>query len=496
DGLDNLAVKYDDASKGKVTLGGAGGTVVTNVKDGDVSDGSTDAVNGSQLYAVQAQVNQNATNITLLDGRVTSIEGSISNINNGSVGMFQVSQDHNTPPPAPTGRNSAAGGAGAQASGDDSVAVGNDSKAAGKGGTALGNAAEARKDGDVALGAGAVADRGAESYTGKYSGAQNDSVGTVSVGNAGTGETRTVSNVADGKEATDAVNLRQLDGAVAESKSYTDSRIGDVVNNINNGATGMFQVSQDHNAPAPKAGGKNSVAGGSGAEASGDNGTALGNDTLASGTGSTAVGNGAHATGDNSVALGAGSVADRADSVSVGSAGHERQVTNVAAGTQSTDAVNVGQLKAAQAGSVQYDTGTDGSVDYANVTLNRGGAASTLHNVAAGTAPTDAANVAQLRDGLQETRNWARDYADQRFRQVGRNANAGVASAMAMAGLPQAYEPGKSMASVAASSFRGESSLAVGVSTISESGRWVYKLTGSTNSRGDGGVTVGAGMQW
>ncbi|MDI9682714.1 hypothetical protein QM334_39030, partial [Burkholderia cenocepacia] len=70
---------------------------------------------------------------------------------------------------------------------------------------AVGNGAVAGKDGDVALGAGSVADRGAEQYAGKYSGAQNSTAGTVSVG--APGAERTVSNVADGREATDAVNV-------------------------------------------------------------------------------------------------------------------------------------------------------------------------------------------------------------------------------------------------------------------------------------------------
>src|SRR5690606_33526819 len=59
----------------------------------------------------------------------------------------------------------------------------------------------------------------------------------------------------------------------------------------------------------------------------------------------TAIGDGARATADGSVALGQDSVANRANTVSVGSAGNERQVTNVAAGTQATDAVNVAQLE-------------------------------------------------------------------------------------------------------------------------------------------------------
>jgi len=79
---------------------------------------------------------------------------------------------------------------------------------------------------------------------------------------------------------------------------------------------------------------------------------------------------------------------------------------------------------------------------------------------------------------------------------VGHRADAGVAAGMAMAGLPQAYEPGRSMAAVSAGSFRGESSIAIGVSAISQGGRWVYKLSGSADTRGDAGVAIGAGMQW
>ena len=57
------------------------------------------------------------------------------------------------------------------------------------------------------------------------------------------------------------------------------------------------------------------------------------------------LGHNAKVTGEGGVALGAGSVADRANAVSVGSTDAERQITNVAAGTYNTDAVNVSQLK-------------------------------------------------------------------------------------------------------------------------------------------------------
>jgi autotransporter adhesin len=52
------------------------------------------------------------------------------------------------------------------------------------------------------------------------------------------------------------------------------------------------------------------------------------------------------------------------------------------------------------------------------------------------------------------------------------------------------------MASMAVSGYDGEAGVALGVSAISEGGRWIYRLSGTTNTRGDAGVTVGAGIQW
>ncbi|WP_175771415.1 YadA-like family protein [Burkholderia ambifaria] len=302
---------------GEVSIGSSGAERrLTNVAAGAAD---TDAVNVSQLKSVQQNVDQ-------LDGRVTTIE------NGGGIKYFHANGG-TAPDSQANGLGSVAAGPGAIANGGNSVA--------------MGNGATASTDGDVALGSGSVANRGAESYTGKYSDAQNNTAGTVSVG--ASGAERTISNVADGQQATDAVNLRQLDGAVKTANSYTDSKVQEVagtvvqvgndmknldnrVTNVENGATGPFQVSQDIPIKAPQASGANSTAGGSGA--------------IASGAGSTALGNGAQASGKNSVALGTGSIADRDNAVSVGAPGQERQVTNVAPGTAGTDAVNLNQLNA------------------------------------------------------------------------------------------------------------------------------------------------------
>lgn len=88
------------------------------------------------------------------------------------------------------------------------------------------------------------------------------------------------------------------------------------------------------------------------------------------------------------------------------------------------------------------------------------------------------------------------DQVQNQVQQVENNAYAGVAQAMATAGLPQAYLPGKSMVAIAGGHYKGEQGYAVGVSSISDSGNWVFKATASGNSRGSVGGTIGAGYQW
>lgn len=361
--------------------------------------------------------------------------------------------------------------------------------ASGAGAVALGRNASARADGSVAVGDGASdGGRGAERYTGTYSGVQNDTAGTVSIGNASAGQIRTLSNVADAREATDAVNLRQLDGAVRQANVYTDSRVQQVsqqtvqnttnVQNLRDGKDGLFQVNNTDGKAKPSATGSNAAAGGSGAVASGDRSLALGTD--------------AQATANNAVALGSGAVADRANSVSVGAAGRERQVTNVAAGSADTDAVNVSQLRSSQQGMLRYDTNPDGTSNYSRITMGNGQGPATISNVAPGVAGTDAVNVDQLNQGLAEQRA----YTDRAVNTVRREANAGIAAAIATANLPQAYAPGRGMTSVAIGTYGGQSALAVGASVLSDSGRWIFKFSGSATTRGSVGVGGGVGFAW
>ncbi|WP_261802652.1 YadA family autotransporter adhesin [Variovorax sp. PAMC28562] len=82
--------------------------------------------------------------------------------------------------------------------------------------------------------------------------------------------------------------------------------------------------------------------------ANADNGVAIGANASVTGANGTALGFGSSAMGANSVALGAGSIATQPNTVSVGSPGNERRITNVAAGIAPTDAANVSQLQNSQ----------------------------------------------------------------------------------------------------------------------------------------------------
>ncbi|OMK96488.1 hypothetical protein BFI37_16755 [Yersinia pestis subsp. microtus bv. Caucasica] len=232
------------------------GTAQGNRKITGVAAGSADydVVNVAQLTAVGDKVEQNTADITSLGGRVTNVEGGMTRITNG--GGIKYFHTHSTEPDSvASGSDSVAIGPNAQASGTASVASGKGTLASGNGAVAIGDAASVSAEGSVALGQGSADNgRGAESYTGKYSTTDNTTSGTVSVGNAATGETRTVSNVADGREAMDAVNLRQLDGAMAA--------VGDTVSGLQNGTDGMFQVNNNSGQAKPSVTGTDAMAGG------------------------------------------------------------------------------------------------------------------------------------------------------------------------------------------------------------------------------------------
>jgi len=527
---------------------------ITNVAAGRISDSSTDAINGSQLFATNTAINMldkgtvkydtnidgtvNYNHITLGGDTYNSITKNggtrITNVAYGtdpsdavnvqqlndattniyvngtkyfhanSVKADSVASGTDSiavgPEAKAYGQSSIAMGDGATSSGQGSISLGQNSQTQAENSVAMGTGAIAKNANDVALGAGSVTQSAVATSSitingDAYAVAGNNPASTVSVGSKG--NERTITNVAAGRisaDSTDAVNGSELyatnqsiekisgdinnldagsvkyetnnDGTVNYNKvimggdtynnethtggttitnvangvapddavnMYQLDQVNQSVTNIANGTDGMFQVNNTSNLPKPKPTGKDSAAGGAGAIASGDHSTALGTN--------------ARANHQNSVALGYNSVTDRDNSVSVGSAGNERQVTNVAAGTADTDAANVGQLK----------QGVNNSYQYTNKKFN-------------------------------DLKNMVDDQKDK--------LSAGIAGAMAVAGLPQPYAAGASMVGIAGGTYQGESAIALGVSTISDNGKWVTKLSGTTNSQGDVGAALGVGYQF
>ncbi|MCU4494789.1 YadA-like family protein [Acinetobacter guillouiae] len=178
-----------------------------------------------------------------------------------------------------------------------------------------------------------------------------------------------------------------------------------------------------------------------------------------------------------------------------------KKITNVAAGevsSTSKDAVNGSQLNTSNqyittslGGGAKYENGQFTPPTY---NVNNG----SYHNVgdalgALNQADIDLGNkITNLGDRLEQV------FYDTngRIDDLEKRASAGNAQALATAGLPQAYIPGKSMMAISGGTYRGESGYAIGMSSISDNGRWVFKVSGSGNSRGDFGGTVGTGIQW
>ncbi|AUT58976.1 ESPR-type extended signal peptide-containing protein [Paraburkholderia terrae] len=345
--------------------GTMGARKLTGVHAGDVNASSADAVNGSQLYSlanstasaigggstVNSDGSISAPSYVIGGTTMNSIAGAITNIDARTTQNASDISSINT-----ALNNITSSGTGIKYFHTNSMLA--DSQATGSESVAIGGAAVATAANSVALGSNSVANR----------------ANTVSVGSAGA--ERQITNVAAGTADTDAVNVAQLkatglvgtDGAAKAAVTY-DSNVdgsvsyssvtmgngvagGTTIHNVAAGTidTDAVNVAQMNSALANVTNIAMNAASGSPTFATnGDGSTAA---AKATGHHATAMGSNAQASADNSVALGADSVADRENTVSVGSKGHERQITNVAAGTQGTDAVNVDQLNETVAGAV------------------------------------------------------------------------------------------------------------------------------------------------
>ncbi|CAB3971241.1 adhesin [Burkholderia cenocepacia] len=451
-GLQQDALQFDPKAGAYNAARGGAPTKLTNVADGNIAAGSTDAVNGGQLSGVKSSLEQQITQVSNQAGEAVK-----------NVVKYDVDTNGNR-------LNSVS-----LIGGDTNAAVVLKNVAAGTDDTDAVNVKQLKGVQSSLNQLGALA-------------VQYDDSSKSSITLGGAGGTR-ITNVQAGTlsaTSTDAVNGSQLYATNQQvAKNTTDiTNLQGNVTNIANGKAGLVQQ-QDPNGAITV--GKDT--GGTSVNFSGTSGDRVltgvaagvkdndavnmgqfnnalknvaandqiraaatdANTTWIARADAGAIGSTATATGKNAVAVGQGSVADRDNSFSVGAKGSERQVTNVAAGT----------------------------------------------------APTDAVNVQQLNDNLSAASNQAKGYTDQRIGQVYNSFNdlkkdmyGGVASAMAVAGLPQPTGAGRSMVSAATSNYHGQQGFAAGYSYVTESNRWVVKASVTGNTRSDFGAVVGAGYQF
>lgn len=323
---------------------------------------------------------------------------------------------------AASGADALAMGKSAQASGADAVALGNGAVAGGSASVVLGKDASANAVRSVVLGPSAgvgmvghvLGTKGSHVVIGDDAGNNIDGQQNIAIGYKTGNDVKSDHNVAIGSEA--GTNIGSS-GNTSEGKNvsigYHANKNDSAVSRIQSTALGSETKAAD-----------DAVAVGYQAQANGNGSTAIGFNAQAADAASVALGQGAQAAGGN-VAIGNGSVANAAmisgtgyltgqaapkTAVSVGNASALRRITNVADGALDQDAVTVAQLKksidatvaqvnanvsSATASGVYYDTVTSGDGD--SITLrNNDNKGTKIHNVAAGTLGTDAANVAQV----------------------------------------------------------------------------------------------------
>jgi len=490
--LDAAAVQYDDASQETVTLAGAGGTTVTNVANGALNASSSDAVNGAQLHATNQQVLANATAIAAIDPTA----GNAVIYDDATLASVTLGGEDGT-----TVSNLAAG----ELSASSTEAVNGSqlfatNQAVGANGDAITrNTTDiANLDGRVTTNETDIANLDGRVTTNEDDIVALDDRVTVNEGDIASLDGRVTTNEGDIASLDNRVTVNEGD-IVRLDTAYVD--IDDRVT-VNEGAITTIQT-QLANAPVTYVDDANPAV--------------------------------ASATPTDTVGL-------------VGASGGQVRFTNVAAGevsASSTDAVNGAQLAATNtqvarnrtdidrnrtdidqntadivtinnslAGStvvaVQYSnpdtpTQSNGGTRTNDVTLvGRNSAAPVaLHNVADARLPTDAVNLRQMQSGLEAAVETSRDYTDARIAEVGfdlkdmrRDSFAGIAGALAVAGIPQPVEVGSSMVGGAVGHYRGETAFAIGASTSLDDGKSIIKVGASIDTRGYGSFSGGAGFSF
>ena len=320
----------------------------------------------------------------------------------------------------------------------------------------------------------------------------------------------TITNVANGVKVSDAVNKGQLDslgggvaGIIGGSVKYENGQL--VVDSSGIGNTGEVTI---HDAIA-----------------SINNGNAQANESIKANTNDIKANAESIKTNANNIKANTDSIKINTDGIK---ANANRLDAGLSFGADSGNNINksVGDSTAvkfeggnnitttATGSGIKFDLNGDISVDSVttgNTTINNTGVTikdgasmtvdgiyagnKTITGVADGIEVKDAVNFGQL-NALDKRLGNSINELGYKINEVEDDANAGISAAMAMSSLPQAYIPGKSMVGGGIATYNGQSAVAVGVSKVSDNGRWVIKANGTADTQGNAGGAIGAGFHF
>ena len=344
-----------------VSFGSAGyERQLKNVAPGEVSEHSTDAINGSQLAAIANQLSHKYVSINSNDNPNKDNSGAKAN-NSIAIGP-NASTDN-------TATSSVAIGDGANTTGRSTVALGLSAQATSANATALGANSIASQDDTVAVGHGSKATDGNASAFGADAIASNIESTAIGHGTAASGASSTALGSRAKTSGTASVGIGMLANATkdygvaigGESSSTADNSIA-IGRKSSVSENDGIAIGTRSNASAVK-----SIAIGDGASATTADGVAIGSKSVASTAAGVAGYNANTGRTDTYANLTGATLTSTLGGVAVGTTGQTRQINYVAAGTADTDAVNVAQLKSVNL-AFTGDTGS-GDVNLANSKL-------------------------------------------------------------------------------------------------------------------------------
>ncbi|ORF39794.1 hypothetical protein BGI14_06630, partial [Snodgrassella alvi] len=483
DELQKNSVHFDDgttAFSNQLTREASNERTISGVADGRVDATSNQAVNGRQLYSLSTSTSTSLSSLQdqlhLASGTIPAgISTTLSSLQlnalqwNGSA--YDASHGSGTAQKitnvasGDTGQNSTEAVNGSQLwqmknewkQDLQSLSSSVDSKLAQNGGG--GNASainEATEKANQAI-----------SDTQKLSASTADALSAVAASLGGNASYNPLTRAGTGGFTAPSYTTSNADGT-----AVTANNVGDAINNLYNGGSKYVKVNSTQ--AVASASGSDAIAVGGAAAASGKAAVAIGSQAAASAENGVAIGNHASVTQNGGIALGANSVA------------------NTAAGINGYIPVSA---TAQQARAIQATTSTQAAVSVGDAA---NGVYRQITGVAAGTADTDAVNVAQLKGvnaRMENINRYVNDVND-RVHRVERRAYSGTALAMALSGayLPQ-LNAGEQTVGVGMGSYHGYAAVGINYKATNNTGKFSWGAGVSTTGR-ETGFNAGIGYKW